>query len=157
MHCRYHEMVCKPCGPGCDECVDGRSCRYAHNWTVRTVLLIMQCITMGCTLPLFFFTIYNRDVKVNCVESVFTAWEYSLHVRTKYQKFKASWSSLFIRRRSGRSHGVVSNRWFALAAIFGAISLFLLDRHGCTPAPDLALSLNMNDKVSRMAAYANSL
>ncbi|XP_038068972.1 probable G-protein coupled receptor CG31760 [Patiria miniata] len=61
---RYYEMICKPCGPGCDECVDGRSCRYAHNWTVRTVLLIIQCITIGCTLPLFVFTIYNREVKV---------------------------------------------------------------------------------------------
>ena len=60
----YNEMVCKPCGAGCDTCVDGRSCRFPHNWTVRMVLLILQCITMGCTLPLFIFTIYNRDVKV---------------------------------------------------------------------------------------------
>ena len=61
----YDKYICYPCGPGCDECIDGRSCLFTLNWTLRTVLLVIQCIVMVGTLPLLIFTIQFSDVKVS--------------------------------------------------------------------------------------------
>ncbi|XP_072013003.1 probable G-protein coupled receptor CG31760 [Amphiura filiformis] len=60
----YDELKCLPCGPGCDECVDSSSCLFPFNWTLRTVLLALQCAVMLGTFPLLIFTIQFSDVKV---------------------------------------------------------------------------------------------
>ena len=66
----YEDLFCLPCGPGCDECIDGRSCLFAINWTLRTVLLFIQCLVMLGTVPLLIFTIQFSDVKVRAPSRV---------------------------------------------------------------------------------------
>ncbi|XP_077982612.1 putative G-protein coupled receptor CG31760 isoform X2 [Glandiceps talaboti] len=55
---------CLPCGPGCDECSDGRSCILANDWTMRTAILIIQCTVISCTSILKWFTMKYSGVKV---------------------------------------------------------------------------------------------
>ncbi|XP_071507716.1 probable G-protein coupled receptor CG31760 [Diadema antillarum] len=61
---RYEKLICLPCGEGCEECVDGRSCIFTYNWPLRTTFLVIQCLTIVGMIPLFVFTIQFRDIKV---------------------------------------------------------------------------------------------
>ncbi|XP_070575532.1 metabotropic glycine receptor-like isoform X2 [Ptychodera flava] len=63
-HNTFHQVRCLPCGAGCEECTDGRSCILHLDWTMRTAVLIIQCAVISCTTTLIWFTIKYSGVKV---------------------------------------------------------------------------------------------
>ena len=55
---------CKKCAPGCEECVDSSPCIVTLNWVLRTILLILQCIIIGCLPIVVLFTYKYKETKV---------------------------------------------------------------------------------------------
>ncbi|XP_056645240.1 probable G-protein coupled receptor 158 [Diorhabda sublineata] len=55
---------CLPCPEGCESCEDERPCVVTLNWVMRTVILILSCVTICCLPIVVFFTWKYGDVKV---------------------------------------------------------------------------------------------
>ena len=55
---------CLKCAPGCESCVDSSPCIVTLNWVLRTILLILQCIIIGCLPIVVLFTYKYKDIKV---------------------------------------------------------------------------------------------
>ncbi|XP_060537429.1 metabotropic glycine receptor-like [Cylas formicarius] len=55
---------CLACPEGCESCVDDRPCVVSLNWVLRSVILILSCITICCLPIVAFFTWQYGNVKV---------------------------------------------------------------------------------------------
>ena len=55
---------CLPCADGCDSCEDNTPCIATLNWVLRTILLILQCVIIGCLPVVVLFTYKYKDIKV---------------------------------------------------------------------------------------------
>lgn len=55
---------CLKCAEGCDECEDSSPCIVSLNWVLRTILLILQCVIIGCLPVVVLFTYKYKDIKV---------------------------------------------------------------------------------------------
>ncbi|TRY60951.1 hypothetical protein TCAL_16346, partial [Tigriopus californicus] len=55
---------CLKCAPGCEECVDPSPCIVSLNWVLRSILLILQCIIIGCLPIVVLFTYKYKNIKV---------------------------------------------------------------------------------------------
>ncbi|XP_071957666.1 probable G-protein coupled receptor CG31760 [Antedon mediterranea] len=60
----YKDLICLPCGDGCDECTNGQSCIFVYNWVLRNVLLAVDCMAIVGLAALFYFTLAYRNIKV---------------------------------------------------------------------------------------------
>lgn len=61
--------VCKPCSPGCSECVDDSPCLSHYNWAFRISLLVISVICIILTLVLAGYVYRFRKLKVIKVAS----------------------------------------------------------------------------------------
>ena len=55
---------CLPCADGCESCEDSSPCIVTLNWVLRTILLILQCVIIGCLPVVVLFTYKYKDIKV---------------------------------------------------------------------------------------------
>ena len=55
---------CLLCAAGCESCVDSSPCIVTLNWVLRTILLILQCVIIGCLPVVVLFTYKYKDIKV---------------------------------------------------------------------------------------------
>jgi G protein-coupled receptor 158 len=58
------QFACLPCKPECGNCTSGRSCLYEWNFSIRTGLLIVNCLLMVIPIALIVFIVRNRNVRV---------------------------------------------------------------------------------------------
>ena len=56
---------CLKCAEGCEDCEDASPCIVTLNWVLRTILLILQCVIIGCLPVVVLFTYKYKDIKVN--------------------------------------------------------------------------------------------
>ena len=57
---------CLLCAAGCESCVDSSPCIVTLNWVLRTILLILQCVIIGCLPVVVLFTYKYKEIKVQC-------------------------------------------------------------------------------------------
>ena len=55
---------CLLCAAGCESCVDSSPCIVTLNWVLRTILLILQCVIIGCLPVVVLFTYKYKEIKV---------------------------------------------------------------------------------------------
>ena len=55
---------CLKCAEGCESCEDSSPCIVTLNWVLRTILLILQCVIIGCLPVVVLFTYKYKDIKV---------------------------------------------------------------------------------------------
>ena len=55
---------CLQCAEGCDECVDSAPCIVSLNMVLRTILLVLQCVIIGCLPVVVLFTYKYSHLKV---------------------------------------------------------------------------------------------
>lgn len=55
---------CLKCAEGCESCEDGSPCIVTLNWVLRTILLILQCVIIGCLPVVVLFTYKYKEIKV---------------------------------------------------------------------------------------------
>ena len=55
---------CLKCAEGCDECVDNSPCIVSLNMVLRTILLVLQCVIIGCLPVVVLFTYKYSQLKV---------------------------------------------------------------------------------------------
>ena len=55
---------CLPCAEGCDECVDNSPCIVSLNMVLRSILLVLQCVIIGCLPVVVLFTYKYSQLKV---------------------------------------------------------------------------------------------
>ena len=58
------EFACLPCKPECGNCTSGKSCLYEWDFSIRTGLLIVNCLLMVIPIALIVFIVRNRNVRV---------------------------------------------------------------------------------------------
>ena len=58
------EFQCLPCAEGCDECIDNSPCIASLNIVLRTILLVLQCVIIGCLPVVVLFTYKYSQLKV---------------------------------------------------------------------------------------------
>ena len=61
---------CLKCAEGCESCVDSSPCIVTLNWVLRTILLILQCVIIGCLPVVVLFTYKYKEIKVYTCHSV---------------------------------------------------------------------------------------
>lgn len=63
-----HSMFeCLRCAEGCDECIDSSPCIASLNWVLRTIILVLSLVIIGCLPLVVFFTWKYGHLKVNLV------------------------------------------------------------------------------------------
>ena len=62
---------CLKCAEGCESCEDGSPCIVTLNWVLRTILLILQCVIIGCLPVVVLFTYKYKEIKV------WTTWRFT--------------------------------------------------------------------------------
>ena len=55
---------CLQCAEGCDECEDSSPCIVSLNMVLRTILLVLQCVIIGCLPVVVLFTYKYSHLKV---------------------------------------------------------------------------------------------
>lgn len=55
---------CLACAEGCEECEDSAPCIVALNVVLRTILLVLQCVIIGCLPVVVLFTYKYSHLKV---------------------------------------------------------------------------------------------
>ena len=55
---------CLACAEGCDECVDNSPCIVSLNMVLRSILLVLQCVIIGCLPVVVLFTYKYSQLKV---------------------------------------------------------------------------------------------
>ena len=56
---------CLKCAEGCESCEDSSPCIVTLNWVLRTILLILQCVIIGCLPVVVLFTYKYKEIKVS--------------------------------------------------------------------------------------------
>ncbi|KAL5235852.1 hypothetical protein ACI65C_003262 [Semiaphis heraclei] len=60
-----HSMFeCLQCAEGCDECIDSSPCIASLNWVLRTIILVLSMVIIGCLPLVVFFTWKYGHLKV---------------------------------------------------------------------------------------------
>ena len=62
---------CLKCAEGCESCEDGSPCIVTLNWVLRTILLILQCVIIGCLPVVVLFTYKYKEIKVSYFAKIF--------------------------------------------------------------------------------------
>lgn len=55
---------CRPCGEGCDTCMDGEPCVVQLDWTMRTALLVITITVIGFLPVVVWFVLKYQHTKV---------------------------------------------------------------------------------------------
>lgn len=63
---------CLRCAEGCDECNDSSPCIASLNWVLRTVILVLSLVIIGCLPLVVFFTWKYGHLKVKICLSFVT-------------------------------------------------------------------------------------
>ena len=58
------EFQCLQCAEGCDECTDSSPCIVSLNIVLRSILLVLQCVIIGCLPVVVLFTYKYSHLKV---------------------------------------------------------------------------------------------
>jgi len=63
---------CLRCAEGCDECIDSSPCIASLNWVLRTIILVLSLVIIGCLPLVVFFTWKYGHLKVNILITIKT-------------------------------------------------------------------------------------
>lgn len=55
---------CLRCAEGCDECIDSSPCIASLNWVLRSIILGLSLVVIGCLPLVVFFTWKYGHLKV---------------------------------------------------------------------------------------------
>jgi len=55
---------CLRCAEGCDECIDSSPCIASLNWVLRSIILVLSLVIIGCLPLVVFFTWKYGHLKV---------------------------------------------------------------------------------------------
>lgn len=61
---RHSMFECLRCAEGCDECIDSSPCIASLNWVLRTIILVLSLVVIGCLPLVVFFTWKYGHLKV---------------------------------------------------------------------------------------------
>ena len=60
----HTEFQCLQCAEGCDDCEDSSPCIVSLNMVLRSILLVLQCVIIGCLPVVVLFTYKYSHLKV---------------------------------------------------------------------------------------------
>lgn len=60
----FSSFQCLACAEGCDDCVDASPCIVSLNMVLRSILLVLQCVIIGCLPVVVLFTYKYSELKV---------------------------------------------------------------------------------------------
>ena len=97
---------CLKCAEGCESCEDSSPCIVTLNWVLRTILLILQCVIIGCLPVVVLFTYKYKDIKVR----IFIKLKWVSHIFENIFLF----SKLFLKSSIVRAFVHQNNEYYCL-------------------------------------------
>ena len=101
---------CLKCAEGCESCEDSSPCIVTLNWVLRTILLILQCVIIGCLPVVVLFTYKYKDIKVR----IFINLKWMSHILKRYFYFPPFFFFFFLKSSIVRAFVHQNNEYYCL-------------------------------------------